>query len=29
MFTWDDVGPQREVDIEISRWGEAADQNAQ
>jgi hypothetical protein len=29
MFTWDDAGPPREMDIEISRWGEAADKNAQ
>jgi hypothetical protein len=29
MFTWDDAGPPREMDIEISRWGEAADQSAQ
>jgi hypothetical protein len=29
MFTWDDSGPSREMDIEISRWGEPADQNAQ
>jgi hypothetical protein len=29
MFTWDDAGPAREMDIEISRWGEAADKNAQ
>ncbi len=29
MFTWDDSGPSREMDIEISRWGEPADKNAQ
>jgi hypothetical protein len=29
LFTWDDAGPPREMDIEISRWGESADQNAQ
>jgi hypothetical protein len=29
IFTWDDTGPPREMDIEISRWGEPADQNAQ
>jgi hypothetical protein len=29
MFTWDDSGPAREMDIEISRWGEPADKNAQ
>jgi hypothetical protein len=29
LFTWDDVGPPREMDIEISRWGEPADKNAQ
>lgn len=29
MFTWDDVGPSREMDIEISRWGEPEDKNAQ
>lgn len=29
LFTWDDDGPPREMDIEISRWGEPADQNAQ
>ncbi len=29
LFTWDDLGPPREVDIEISRWGEPEDKNAQ
>jgi hypothetical protein len=29
LFTWDDLGPSREVDIEISRWGEPEDKNAQ
>jgi hypothetical protein len=29
LFTWDDDGPPREMDIEISRWGEPADKNAQ
>jgi hypothetical protein len=29
IFTWDDNGPPREVDIEISRWGEPEDKNAQ
>jgi hypothetical protein len=29
MFTWDDLGPSREMDIEISRWGEPSDKNAQ
>jgi hypothetical protein len=29
MFTWDDQGPSREMDIEISRWGEPEDKNAQ
>jgi hypothetical protein len=29
MFTWDDLGPSREMDIEISRWGEPEDNNAQ
>jgi hypothetical protein len=28
MFTWDDSAP-REMDIEISRWGEQEDKNAQ
>jgi hypothetical protein len=28
MFTWDDSAP-REMDIEISRWGEPGDRNAQ
>jgi len=27
--TWDDAGPYREMDIEISRWGETAGKNAQ
>jgi hypothetical protein len=29
FFTWDDAGPIREMDIEISRWGEPQDKNAQ
>jgi len=29
MFTWDEFGPPREMDIEISRWGEPEDKNAQ
>jgi hypothetical protein len=29
LFTWDDSGPPREMDIEIGRWGEPADKNAQ
>jgi hypothetical protein len=29
MSTWDDSGPPREMDIEISRWGEPASKNAQ
>lgn len=29
MFTWDESGPPREMDIEISRWGEPEDKNAQ
>jgi len=29
LFTWDDSGPAREMDIEISRWGEPEDKNAQ
>jgi hypothetical protein len=29
VFTWDDAGPPREVDIEISRWGETGSKNAQ
>jgi hypothetical protein len=29
MFTWDDFGPPREMDIEISQWGEPEDKNAQ
>jgi hypothetical protein len=29
MFTWDELGPPREMDIEISRWGEPQDKNAQ
>jgi hypothetical protein len=29
LYTWDNFGPPREMDIEISRWGEPADQNAQ
>lgn len=29
FFTWDDGGPAREMDIEITRWGEAEGKNAQ
>ena len=29
FFTWDDLGPSREMDVEISRWGEPQDKNAQ
>ena len=29
IFTWDESGPPREVDIEISRWGEPTNKNAQ
>src|SRR5262249_18838383 len=29
MFTFDYQGPSREMDIEISRWGEPEDKNAQ
>ncbi len=29
MFTFDYLGPSREMDIEISRWGEPEDKNAQ
>jgi hypothetical protein len=29
MFTFDDLGPSREMDIEISRWGQSDDKNAQ
>jgi hypothetical protein len=29
MLTWDDAGPPREMDIEISRWGESTSKNAQ
>jgi hypothetical protein len=29
IFTWDDLGPSREMDIEISRWGEPEEKNAQ
>lgn len=29
IFTWDDTGPPREVNIEFSRWGETASKNAQ
>jgi hypothetical protein len=29
LFTWDNFGPPREMDIEISRWGEPEDKNAQ
>jgi len=29
ISTWDDSGPYQEMDIEISRWGEAGGKNAQ
>jgi hypothetical protein len=29
ISTWDDFGPAREMDIEISRWGENTSKNAQ
>jgi hypothetical protein len=29
LYTWDEDGPEREMDIEISRWGEPAGKNAQ
>ena len=29
MFTFDYLGPSREMDIEVSRWGEPEDKNAQ
>lgn len=29
LFTWDDSKPQGEMDIEISRWGEQEEKNAQ
>ena len=29
LFTWDEDGPPREMDIEISRWGEPQDKDAQ
>ena len=29
FFTWDDFAPPREMDIEIGRWGEPDDKNAQ
>ena len=29
MSTWDDTGPPREMNIEISRWGEPISKNAQ
>jgi hypothetical protein len=29
MLTWDDIGPDREMDIEISRWGEPHVSNGQ
>lgn len=29
LFTWDESGPAREMDIEISRWGELEGKNAQ
>jgi hypothetical protein len=28
-FTWDDDGPSREMNLEISKWGETASRNAQ
>jgi hypothetical protein len=29
IFTWDSAGPSREMDLEISRWGEPSNRNAQ
>jgi hypothetical protein len=29
VSTWDDLGPSREMDIELSRWGETTSKNAQ
>jgi hypothetical protein len=29
MFTWDDDGPSREMDIEMSRWGQTGSDNGQ
>jgi len=29
LFTWDEAGPPREMNIEISRWGETVGKNAQ
>ncbi len=29
VFTWDDFGPPREMDIEVSRWGQAESKNSQ
>jgi len=29
MFTWDPLGPPREMDIEVTRWGEPEDKSAQ
>jgi hypothetical protein len=29
MVTWDDLGPPREMDIEVSQWGEPTSKNAQ
>jgi hypothetical protein len=29
LSTWDNSGPPREMDIELSRWGEPSDKNAQ
>ncbi len=29
ISTWDDSGPNREIDLEISRWGELTGKNAQ
>ena len=29
VSTWDDLGPSREMDIEITRWGETTSKNAQ
>jgi hypothetical protein len=29
IFTWDDAGPPREMDIEMGRWGETSSKNGQ
>ena len=29
IFTWDDAGPPREMNLEFSRWGETASKNGQ